>query len=321
MGPGSAVIIDDPVIAWPIVGVWYVALFIYAHMVVHRRSAAWRWIGVVAAGVWPFLLPPDAGPVRIYLCGYAVVFAAKQWERGVDRVVDPRCWSSLARFWVWWMLPPDHRWPTDPNTLASNRRRGVHRLARGLGAASVFVAMLLLAGRFDVHAHVVSSTAWSLLVIYGFVAAIADTACGLFMIAGLSIAEVFDNPVLSRSPSDFWARRWNRYINEFARRHLFFGAVDRLGLRGAAFGVFLASGLMHEYLIVAWNVGFGSYTGWTMAFFVLQGMGVLGAHALPGRRRWPRPLAIGAHITWMVVTSPLFFAPLAEAIGFTSWAL
>ncbi|TPV93970.1 MAG: hypothetical protein B7733_17830 [Myxococcales bacterium FL481] len=310
-----------PVADWSLVATWVVGLFLYAWWLGRDRSVVLRWAGVLAAAAGPFMLPPAADPARMYLCGYAVVFAAKIWERGANRVADPRCWNSPARFVVWWLLPPDHRWPMDAEDARANRRRGRRRLVRGGAAAGLFVGMLGLAGQVDVHGTWLGSTAWALLVIYGFIAAIADVGCGLVMLTGLDVVEVFRNPVLARSPNDFWANRWNRYINGFARRHIFFPWVDRLGMRGAAGAVFLASGLMHEYLVVAWQGGWGSYTGWTTAFFVVQGFGVLVAHSRVGAPRWRRPLAVGAHILWMMVTVPLFFAPLDEAIGFLSWRI
>jgi D-alanyl-lipoteichoic acid acyltransferase DltB (MBOAT superfamily) len=155
-------------------------------------------------------------------------------------------------------------------------------------------------------------------MLYAFVTGLADLVTGLAMQTGYRISEVFDAPFLSRSPRDFWSRRWNLFVHRFAVRNVYvpLGGRERPGLAIAI--VFLLSGLMHEYLVVACGRGLGSYTGYSLAFFVLQGTGVA-VHARWGRGRMPRGLAIALHFLWMLATSPLFFLPLDEAAGFSTW--
>jgi hypothetical protein len=79
---------------------------------------------------------------------------------------------------------------------------------------------------------------------------------------------------------------------------------------------FAASGLMHEYLVVA-CVGLAAYRpGLMLAFFLLQALAVLFERATGSGRhgshaRWP-PLV---NFVWLALTTPLFFRPLDPQIA------
>src|SRR5690606_20388118 len=102
-----------------------------------------------------------------------------------------------------------------------------------------------------VHAHGWWSIQWNLWMLYAALSGLADVVTGLAMQSGIGFAEVFDAPPLARSPRDFWSRRWNLYIHDLAYRHVFprWGGI-RHPLR-ATLGVFVVSGLMHEYVVWA----------------------------------------------------------------------
>jgi D-alanyl-lipoteichoic acid acyltransferase DltB (MBOAT superfamily) len=170
----------------------------------------------------------------------------------------------------------------------------------------------------DITTNIVLFSAWSMLLVYALISAVADGITGLVMQTGVAMSESFDAPMLARSPREFWGRRWNLFVTRWAFRNVF---VPAGGVRAAARGtllVFLVSGLMHEYLVVTCRGGFGPYTGYTVGFFLLQGLGVL-AVGRTRRPRLPRAAAIALQLVFMLATTPLFFVPLDDALGYSRW--
>ena len=133
----------------------------------------------------------------------------------------------------------------------------------------------------------------------------------LVQLAGVPVEPLFDNPLASKSLRDFWTRRWNRPFVEMDRI-LFLGPLTRrFGIRGAVFGVFLISGLLHEMAI-----SYPAEAGWGMplAYFALQGALTL----LEPRKGW------GRAATWLLILVPLpllFHAPfrMAFIVPLFSW--
>ncbi|MEE9386526.1 MAG: MBOAT family protein [Nannocystaceae bacterium] len=315
-------LLPDPQLGFSVAMAWAFGLIAVSYWVGSRRPRIARQIGVWGAALLPFLLPPQEHTARWVSAGFAIVFAIKAWERGAGRIADPRFWDSFPTFVFWWLVPPDLRWPTHAAEARGNRRVGVRKLCRAAAKLAVYLALLRLTGAYPNAVDIwIVHTLRAMLMIYTLVSAISDLVCGLAMLTGVHVAEVFLSPALSRSPSDFWANRWNRYISGFARRQIFFPSVHALGANGAALAVFLVSGLMHEYLVIACSGRLGSYTGWTTAFFLLHGVGVLVSRALRRMPRFPRAAAVLLHLTWLAGTSPLFFRPLDQSLGFSEWAI
>jgi hypothetical protein len=66
---------------------------------------------------------------------------------------------------------------------------------------------------------------------------------------------IFHNPLFtSRSPSDFWSRKWNNMIHTILKYGTFYPAQQYLSKRMALLLTFAMSGLMHEYV-------------WTLIFY------------------------------------------------------
>jgi len=82
-------------------------------------------------------------------------------------------------------------------------------------------------------------------------------------------------PPLSRSLSEFWGQRWNLWMSDLFRQMIFRPLQNRPVL--ALFVVFLASGVLHEWVI---NVPLYLVTGKTcfgfmIVYFLLQAFGIL----------------------------------------------
>lgn len=127
----------------------------------------------------------------------------------------------------------------------------------------------------------------------------------LFRFIGRPLRPLFDQPLASKSLSDFWTKRWNLAFVEMDRR-LFLPPLTRaFGLRRAVFGVFMISGLLHE-MAISYPAG----AGWGMptAYFAIQCLGLALERRMRVRSRaWT--------FLWILAPLPLLFhAPFRSTL-------
>ena len=78
-------------------------------------------------------------------------------------------------------------------------------------------------------------------------------------------------PILSKTLSEFWGKRWNLGFRQLAHDLIFRPLHKRIGVGAASLLVFVVSGLIHDLVIsLPARGGYGLPTG----YFVLQGVGV-----------------------------------------------
>jgi D-alanyl-lipoteichoic acid acyltransferase DltB (MBOAT superfamily) len=181
------------------------------------------------------------------------------------------------------------------------------------------LAVVVVKVRFDlVGRGLLPLTAFEMVQFYLLLAALADGLAALAALAGIRSDPVFTDPIGARSPVEFWSRRWNLVVHRFAKRQIFLPIARRVGPLPAMTLTFVASGLMHEYLVLA-SVGWSGYRpGLMLAFFALQALAVLATVTVTRHRRHrplPRPFAAALHLGWLMATCALFFAPLRIQIG------
>lgn len=281
-------------------------------------------LGFAGAMLLPFVAPPNAGRARIVLAVFAVVFAVKAWERYRGRVRDPMMWSHPLRYLIWLLVPPETRVARDRDEAQQNRRGGRVRLRR---AGLKFLILGPLLGLPILVPQLIEGPfghgLWSLWIAYLMVSLTADAVSGGVMLTGLYVDESFDAPALSASPKEFWGKRWNRFVGKFAFRHVFLPLGGIRQPMAATLVVFLFSGLMHEFLVAGAAGQWSPYAGWTLAFFLLQGLAVCGQTHFErvGRPLGPshRGVAIVLNHVWLVATCPLFFIPLDHASRYSDW--
>jgi hypothetical protein len=98
---------------------------------------------------------------------------------------------------------------------------------------------------------------------------------------GIDAQPIMSKPVLSKTLSEFWGKRWNLGFRQLAHDLIFRPLYKRSGIAAAGLLVFVASGLIHDLVIsVPARGGYGLPTG----YFVLQGLGVTLERSGLGRR-------------------------------------
>jgi hypothetical protein len=295
------------------------ALAAYVYFVLDPARRGRRPISIALLGALslPFLIPIDWVYGRCLLTAFSIILAIKALERHRGVIADRALWSNPIGFLFWLAFPPDARCPVSGAERKYNRLLGRRRLARALAKALGVGMLLALNERWPmIHGHLLLESQWSLWLTYFAISGIADVVSGLGMQSGIHLQEVFIAPFAARSPRDFWSRRWNRFVHRSAQRNLFAVAGGMHHPIRAITLIFLASGAVHEYLIIGCLGRLGEHTGFMMLFFAVHGLAVVAEFAAErafGRGPWmPRWAGITAHLIWLTVTAPLFFLPLAD---------
>jgi alginate O-acetyltransferase complex protein AlgI len=189
-----------------------------------------------------------------------------------------------------------------PALFAAKRRvdeDGAAQLAKsGLRSLSLGVVLFLIARQIapPIVATAMAMLAFSLIVHFGFF----DLLAALYRRHGVPVGKLFRAPLLSRSLSEFWSRRWNVGFSELIALTVHRPLRKYIGANAALAASFLASGLLHELAIsVPVRAGYGLPT----AYFALHGA------LVAIERRMPHPPGRIWTMFWLVAPSPLLFHP------------
>ncbi len=107
----------------------------------------------------------------------------------------------------------------------------------------------------------------------------------VYRLLGYEVAEIFEAPLYATSPFEFW-RRWNKPMQEWLAYNVFGRVSGRKRLAAGVFLSFVASGLVHEYVV---SLSSCTLNGFMLTYFVIQSFACLLSIRL--RRRPPRFLA------------------------------
>jgi Membrane bound O-acyl transferase family len=98
---------------------------------------------------------------------------------------------------------------------------------------------------------------------------------------GIEAEPIMSKPILSKTLSEFWGKRWNLGFRQLSHDLIFRPLYKRTGVAAAGLLVFVASGLIHDLVIsLPARGGYGLPTG----YFMLQGLGVTLERSAAGRR-------------------------------------
>jgi D-alanyl-lipoteichoic acid acyltransferase DltB (MBOAT superfamily) len=294
-----------------------------------RERAGWtRLFSVMfvlaVALTWPFFVPAHLPIVRFIVAMMVFNKIVKSVELAYHRVYDPSMVASFGRYLFWSLNFPDTKWPENEEQAKNNREDGRRRLLRGLSKLVIFAGLLALSTALPgIHSYYWLKMLWVVFVAYFAFSMTADFLLGFAMQTGIYFIEMFDAPLIARSPREFWGRRWNLYFREVSHRNVFLPLGGSKHPLIAVCAVFAVSALLHEYLIVV-SVGW-KMLGYMSAFFVVHCFATIGqtmvSHWTGKKKLLPRPLAILVNMAWMVATAPLLMEPLLLVLPCHEWHL
>jgi hypothetical protein len=121
---------------------------------------------------------------------------------------------------------------------------------------------------------------------------------------GIDAEPIMSKPILSKTLSEFWGKRWNLGFRQLAHNLIFRPLYKRTGVAIAGLLVFAASGLIHDLVIsLPARGGYGLPTG----YFLLQGLGVSLERSALGRRLGLQQGATGWIFMAVVTAAPAFW--------------
>lgn len=276
------------------------------------------WLGTSAAVLAVPWTLPQVPALRFFFAVVCVLMFMRLTETWLGKVASSNSRSFRDYFWYFTFFGDIRHHSVSQRHLG--RASGVKRIGRGCAKGVILLGLFAIAtvipGLWDVF---VARNMWCLFAGYLAASGAADVASGVQMvISGHGCAETFVAPPLARSPGDFWGRRWNLVFRNAAHRVLFQRLARRFGVTTAGVGVFLWSIVAHEYLVLA---TLGHTHGHMTLFFGLQGATTLLLSRAARGGPWPTFVAVGAHWVWMIVTAPIFFAPILEIFPAHQWRL
>lgn len=121
---------------------------------------------------------------------------------------------------------------------------------------------------------------------------------------GIDAEPIMSKPILSKTLSEFWGKRWNLGFRQLAHEFIFRPLHRRTGVALAGLLVFVASGLIHDLVIsLPARSGYGLPTG----YFILQGLGVTLERSALGRKVGLQKGRAGWIFMLIVTATPAFW--------------
>ncbi|MFL5350773.1 MAG: MBOAT family O-acyltransferase [Hyalangium sp.] len=272
-----------------------------------RRGAA---VLLVAAGyAVPFLAPTGDPTFRAFVALGSLWFTA----RTVELLREPKPVPTSRRIWHVLGLV---------DTLRA--RRMTPRVDTSALIRLLVCAPLVAAGWAGVSfgSYLPSGAArlavrWSagVVLVYTGVETVVALVILLYGLLGVDPRPLHDDPIRSRTITEFWSRRWNRAVHRFLKQTVF-APVARRGRTGLGLVLtFLMSAFIHfAFMLPAVGLFWAGMMG---AFFVLQ-LPFLWAERALGVNRWPGLLARAWTLGLLLVSSPLFVEPALQIVD--SWS-
>lgn len=254
--------------------------------------------------------PLTWGVADTVLTTMAIVSAARLPT--LDRLLSSAS-RSRGQIFFWMTVPVARFWPDEKEARARNRQRAPKLLLSALGKRLAWEPLAYFTTLFEgsLVPWPVRSAVLILYFVLNIIAA-ADALMAFCLFLGCDVDDLFEAPLFAFSPRDFWSRRWNKFINRFALKHVALPLGKRWGGWGVILGVFVTSGAFHEYF--AWGVGgSGARHGYMSLFFLIQG-GMVWVGSRFRSSRLPHFAGTGLTFAWMILTAPLFFAAIEPAL-------
>jgi hypothetical protein len=293
-------------------------------VLVRKRHIALPVLGVAVCAILlaPLLMPSSHPVFRLAVAAVSASLGGKLFDLRRSRPVrdsGPPGVLDLFRFFA------------NPFTMVFDRAlipfprskprapEGI-RLALGLAVLGLGGGILLLLFTTGVGASMfIADHVTKVLVLAVMIEGVSQAACASARLTGVHAVPVTEYALLARTPASFW-RRYNRMAGVWLYKHVFRPAGGRRKAVRAVLLTFLANGILHEYLF---GVALLRISGYQLAFFLLQGLGVLGSAPLDRmaeRFGWVGEGCARLITTAFLLLSSLFFFASLDSIcpGFYS---
>jgi hypothetical protein len=131
-------------------------------------------------------------------------------------------------------------------------------------------------------------------------------------IAGIAVPPIQALPIAARSVGEFWGKRWNRPVSAWLGEYVFAPLRRRRRPLLGLVLVFAASAAMHAWVFYA---GGGVRAAAGVALFFLLQAPWLWLESKLRVARWPALAGHAWTLGWLLLTAPLFVAPVLPGIG------
>jgi len=302
-------------------------LVLYAPLPRTRRS-------LFLAAVWSpllvltLLIPYEYRVVRLFfflICGF---LAARSLDLISTSSPFPRKPGFGAFFfYVFFALAlkyPDPEWKQRPGDIPG----GLIQIMRGMG---IYLIVLVIC-TFNTCFNTPETAYWLNIASkvyewYLLFVSFMDLYYGLARMVGIRGVVNLREPMLSRSPADFWFNRWNLPIIDWIQRYLFIPLGALTHPYRATILTFFISGAVHQY---GFNISAETFNFDFLAYFMVHGLTVVGIRAVkrPFRRKFPRFYRVwrdhsaarvfqhAATLAFFILTGSLFFRAVDLVIDF-----
>ena len=153
------------------------------------------------------------------------------------------------------------------------------------------------------------------LFVYAAVELVVSAVIVLYGLLGIDPRPLHEDPIRSKTITEFWGRRWNRAVHRFLKQTVFI-PVARRGYTELGMALtFVVSAFIHfAFMLPAVGFAWATMMG---AFFLVQ-LPFLWAERALGVARWPAPLARTWTFALLLASSPLFVEPVLQIVD--SWS-
>ncbi len=232
-------------------------------------------------------------------------------ESKADKRIDLNFWQWLSFSVGWFGMKPnlfsDFRSAAKPDWF-DYVIKGWIRIA--LGIVSFLVSIFIwhsadsLGLRFAMIVSIILlMTGISFTVHFG----LFNLLTGFFRSQGVNVRSLFNAPLLSRSLTEFWGRRWNLAFSEMTAIGVFRPLRKVFGNGVATNASFLFSGLLHELAI---SIPVNSGYGLPLLYFALHGAAMTVERKLDEQGvNWLKNPIVGRVWTmaWILIPVPILF--------------
>ena len=160
-------------------------------------------------------------------------------------------------------------------------------------------------------AHALLRLLFAAALTYSGAEVVTRIVCFGHALAGIQVPPFQRAPILARSVSDFWSRRWNRVVSAWLNELVYRPIAREHSIAAAAIAAFTVSGLLHGWLFAPLGIAAAAMAA---LFFVIQGLAMMAERRLHVRR-WPEAAARAWTVAVILVPLPLLYVPVFDALG------